>query len=96
MAIDPSPLLEHKAALQQRMTAISAAAAELAGAPFNIASSVQLSKVLYEELGLQPPTGGGRCGLAAWCDALTSRTLHVCTLLPYACRISPGGVTSYG
>ena len=61
VGIDPRHLLGHKAALKQRMAAISTRAQQLAGGPFNLASSSQLAKVLYSDLGLPAPTGtGGR------------------------------------
>lgn len=59
VGMDPGHLLGHKAALQQRLAAITARAAELAGGPFNLASASQLSRVLYEVLKLPPPAGGG-------------------------------------
>lgn len=60
VGIDPRHLLGHKAALKQRMAAISTRAQQLAGGPFNLASSSQLAKVLYSDLGLPAPTGTGR------------------------------------
>lgn len=59
VGVDPGHLLGHRAALQQRIAAITARAAELAGGPFNLASASQLSRVLYDVLKLPPPTGGG-------------------------------------
>ncbi|WIA11812.1 hypothetical protein OEZ85_011902 [Tetradesmus obliquus] len=64
VGIDPRHLLGHKAALKQRMAAISTRAQQLAGSPFNLASSSQLAKVLYSELGLPAPTGTGARGTA--------------------------------
>jgi DNA polymerase-1 len=61
VGVDPRHLLGHKAALKQRMAAISARAQQLAGSPFNLASSSQLAKVLYNDLGLPAPTGTGGC-----------------------------------
>jgi DNA polymerase I-like protein with 3'-5' exonuclease and polymerase domains len=63
VGIDPRHLLGHKAALKQRMAAITTRAQQLAGSAFNLASSSQLAKVLYGDLGLPAPTGTGRC----WC-----------------------------
>ena len=37
-----------------------AQAAEIAGQPFNLSSSLQLSEVLYTQLGLPPPAAAGR------------------------------------
>jgi DNA polymerase I-like protein with 3'-5' exonuclease and polymerase domains len=59
VGIDPRHLLGHKAALKQRMAAITARAQQLAGSTFNLASSSQLAKVLYSDLGLPAPTGTG-------------------------------------
>jgi hypothetical protein len=63
VGIDPRHLLGHKAALKQRMAVITARAQQLAGSPFNLASSSQIAKVLYDDLGLPAPTGTGgvRC-----------------------------------
>lgn len=53
-----SVLSDHRPALAGRLGAIKTRAAQLVGYDFNLSSSQQLAKVLYEDLRLTPPAGG--------------------------------------
>lgn len=58
VACDPSVLSDHRATLAARLAAIKGRATQLVGRDFNLSSSSQLAKVLYEDLRLTPPAGG--------------------------------------
>jgi len=51
-------LSAHRATLAARLAAIKARATQLVGRDFNLSSSSQLAKVLYEDLRLTPPAAG--------------------------------------
>lgn len=58
VACAPSVLAAHRPILAGRLAAIKASATQLVGRDFNLSSSSQLAKVLYEDLRLVPPAGG--------------------------------------
>lgn len=57
VACAPSVLAAHRPILASRLAAIKGAATQLVGRDFNLSSSSQLAKVLYEDLRLAPPAG---------------------------------------
>lgn len=90
VACAPAVLSDHRATLAGRLAAIKARATQLVGHDFNLSSSSQLAKVLYEDLRLTPPTGGRRridaqrlsmlcCGIPA------GPHLHSCCFQQHGC-----------
>jgi DNA polymerase I-like protein with 3'-5' exonuclease and polymerase domains len=68
-------LSDNRPALAGRLSAIKTRAAQLVGYEFNLSSSQQLAKVMYEDLRLTPPAGGAlgfACSTAAsaWAHAV--------------------------
>jgi DNA polymerase I-like protein with 3'-5' exonuclease and polymerase domains len=82
VACMPAVLSDHRATLAARLAAIKARAAQLVGYEFNLSSSSQLAKVLYEDLRLTPPAGGASATRAGDCDGRSVLTKLVTTRCP--------------
>ena len=72
VACAPRVLSDHRATLAARLAAIKGRATQLVGRNFNLSSSSQLAKVLYEDLRLTPRAGGAL--LCTW-ESITSATV---------------------